>query len=544
MTSKLSQPVRDPIYDCTKQPIAIDGDTLARTSITYSAQTNGSATLLDPLNATSGSKTTIFVMGANSSQPFRWNTMALRMRMVFHKLADTTAAAQSTSSTDAATGTPQAMPYNSPSWNMVGALINQIKVSINDTEVWSSIPTSFLSDWTARLIRNHTYDSLSTADYMVFTPIFDQKYTASTARAVTAVEPSGTVWHLIKPAVYDCASCMYARYIAHNDAVGQFFGYIDSFNTWGDSPQSVERAKRWCSGNTHQRVITKAIPFCDLFPRFPESLITNMRQLKIEIIWNPVIDTLDHYSTASTADTDGGCSVIGCDIITDTYIPQSQQFDETVKEKLQGETDNLGFLSSQVYHLAYVPGTDLIIPGISNFDSVLIMQPARGFTNGQATTDLRTYNSYGQNLIFGNCTTAAAGLIKLYADAPQADALPITSAQIQFAGRLYPATAIQTSQTSNSGTTFDPTQLYTEYKKACGKLSRREVSAAVPMWAFKGSFPFIYLRPWSDNGFHLSNQSSDLIIRLQGGYTSSIDVVIFRAVLVEVNADGMVQVHK
>jgi hypothetical protein len=158
MTSKLSQPVRDPIYDCTKQPIAIDGDTLARTSITYSAQTNGSATLLDPLNATSGSKTTIFVMGANSSQPFRWNTMALRMRMVFHKLADTTAAAQSTSSTDAATGTPQAMPYNSPSWNMVGALINQIKVSINDTEVWSSIPTSFLSDWTARLIRNHTYD--------------------------------------------------------------------------------------------------------------------------------------------------------------------------------------------------------------------------------------------------------------------------------------------------------------------------------------------------------------------------------------------------
>ena len=544
MTTKLTEPVQDHLYDSTKAPVAIDGDTIARTSTLYSAQTNGSASLADPLNNPTGSKTTLFVLGANSSQPFRWSTMMLRMKMVFHQLGNTAAAAPSTSN---ATGSTPATanPYNAPSWNMTGAFIQNIKCSINDTEIWSSTPNYFLQDWTARLLKNHTFDSLETSDHMLFTPCFDRSYTASTARTNAAVAPLANGSHTIKPAVWDSLSSPYAAYVPDALAANQFFAFVDDYAIYGSSPQAKERGRRWMSGNTHLRTITKCIPFCDLFPRFPSTLLTNARQIKIEIVWTPSVDLLDHFSTDTPASTDASASLIGCDILTDTYVPQSSQFNETMEEKLKGESDKVGFLSTQVFHLQYNAGTDLIIPGISNFDCVFIMQPARGFANGQAGANAVTYNSFGQTLLFGNSALAGtAGAIKQAADTPLAESIPITSAQMQFAGRLYPSSPIQTTQTINGGTCFDPTQLFAEYAKFAGKLDRRDLSVACPMWAFKGSMPFIALRPWADNGFHMSNQSSDLILRMQGGTASAIDVVVFRAVIAEVNADGMTVVHK
>ena len=544
MTSTITKPIHDPLYDCTKMAVGNDGDTLARSSITYSAQTNGSASLTDPLNSASAVKTTLFALGASTTSPFRFNTMGLRLKMLFHKLGDPTTSAPA-AATSAVNNLADAMPFNSPSWNLVGSLINQIKLSINDTEVYSCTPTYFLQEFTARLIRNHTYDSLESSDHMLFTPCFDRDYTAASQAGNAAVEPTTAGTHTIAPATYPSVSTSYSRYIGDNSGVNQFYGYMAQVNPFGASPQTIERAKRWIWGSSTQyRTITKIIPFADLFPRFPDSLITNIRQIRIEIIWNSTTDLLDHFALGAPSTTDAAVSVFSCDILSDTYIPQAQQFNASVDEKLKGESDKCAFLSTQVFNLTYNPGTDLIIPGLSNFDSCVVMQTARGLSNGQLTTAIRTYNSNGQTLIFGNSATATANTIKLRADDPTpTDSLPITSAQIQFAGRLYPSSTIQTVQTSNVTQCFDPTQLYLEYRKFCGKLARRDLSAAVPMWAFKGSFPFIAIRPWSDNGFHLSS-GGDLILRMQGGTAGPVQIVVFRVVIAEISSDGVVSIHK
>lgn len=540
----VTEPSIDPVYAITRQPIHVDASSLSRAATLFSAQTNGSAAIADPLNSATSPKTTLFVFSSSTANPVLFDNIYLRMRMVVHLLGTPTSSAPFNDPELLNVG-PEAVGYNSPPWNLAGALINQCKITINDSEIWSNAPGYFCQDWTARLLKNHTYDSLASAGHMLFCPIFDKTYLATTGRNNAAVDPGVGVapFAAIKPATYDTISSPYlaVKYTAGPTAPVTQVGFTSDYNKWFSSPEAKMRAKTYITPNSHQRVITKCIPLSDLLPRFPPALITNGRSIKLEIIWTNTTDLLEHSS--STAATQAGVSLIGCDLITDTLAPSATQYEALIKQKDAGIPEQFGFTSTQVYQLSYTAGSDLIVPGITNFDSCMILQLAKGFANGQSTTNARTYTSSGQTLIFGNSTYATTGDIKLAADHVSSDALSITSAQIQYAGRLYPSTPITTSQTVNSGIAFDGTTLYAEYLKFCGKLSSLDRSAAIPYEYFCTTLPFIALRPYSDSP-RISPTGGDLVVRLAGGTASAISVVVFRNVLVVIDSDGSVTVHK
>ena len=538
------EPSIDPVYAITRQPIRVDASSLSRASTLFSAQTNGSAAITDPLNSASSPKTTLFVFSSSSSNPVLFDNIYLRMRMVVHLLGTPTSSAPFNDPEVLNVGC-EAVGYNSPPWNLSAALINQCKITINDSEIWSNAPGYFCQDFTARLLKNHTYDSLAGAGHMLFCPIFDKTYLATTGRSNAAVDPGVGVAPFagVKPASPDSISCPYlaVKYTAGPTAPVTQVGYTSDYNKWFSSPEAKMRAKTYITPNSHQRVITKCIPLSDLLPRFPPALITNGRSIKLEIIWTNSTDLLEHSS--STAATQAGVSLIGCDLITDTLSPTATQYEALIKQKDSGIPEQFGFTSTQVYQLSYTAGSDIIVPGITNFQSVMVMQLAKGFTNGQSTTNARTYTSSGQTLIYGNSTFATTGDIKLAADHVSTDALPITSAQIQYAGRLYPSTPITTLQTVNSGSAFDGATLYAEYLKFCGKLSALDRSAAVPFEYFSTTMPFLALSPFSDMP-RISSTGGDLVLRLTGGAASALSIIVFRNVLVQIDSDGSVTVHK
>ncbi len=542
---RLTEGVHDPIYSATRAPVRIDADTLERSSVLYSAQTNGSATLADPLNSTAAPKTTLFVIGSSSASPIRFNTMGLRVRSVIH-LQGNTAASAPFNDPEVAFHPSQPLGYNAPSWNLPGRWINQIKLSLNDVVLYESTPGYFCEEFSARLFRNHTFESLESKDSTLFTPCFDRNYTATTARTNAQVDPGVGVapFAAIKPAIFDGVSGSYfsATYAAGPVSPVNIAGFTHSYNKWFESPQAVERARRWILPNSHQHIISKVISFSDLFPRMPEALFSNVKSIKIEIVWAQGTDILEHSST--TAATMADMSLIGTDIVSDNYHPSSAAYEELVKARDSGVSEKIAFVSSQVVNLTYNPGTDLIVPSLTGFDGVIVMQLAYGRANGQAAAAARTYNSFGQTLLFGNNAFATVGDIKLSADQVSVDALPISSVQMQFAGRQYPSSQIITSQTVNGAASFDYAPLYAEYLKFCGKFSRRDMTAAIPAWAFAKTCPIIALRGFSDATPHMNSQGGDLIIRMQGGYSSPVAIVVFRTVIAEIGSDGSVNVHK
>ena len=200
------------------------------------------------------------------------------------------------------------------------------------------------------------------------------------------------------------------------------------------------------------------------------------------------------------------------DIVTDAYTPQHSEAGTILAEKMhEGKQDILPYLETVQFKMNYTANSDIVVPSVQHFDSVIIFQPCRSINNatnsylnnGQAVeANQRAYTSWGQFLLFGN-SAADAGLLKTTADSPvgtPAGSLAgITSVQMLLGGKCYPSSPIQCSKSQNGVTCLDPSGLYYEYLKGIGKLGMRDLHAAMPYDVFRTTMPFIYLRPWSDN---------------------------------------------
>jgi len=552
----------DGVYTSFSKPSVIDKDTRKRVTNVIAAASNGVGTLTSPLNGPNTQRTS-FVVRASGANKIRWDTLCLRVSMVFTKWGDTTHAAPSTGVTDA-DAVVLGMPFNSPSWNMVFNLISSVSLKMNNAEVYnSSQGSSYANEVTARLFRYFSYEALNSMGTMLFTPVGSQEYMIGSARPATVLAPTGAIWQAIKPTNYDSISCPYFGFTKADPiaAASTFAGFTPDYNPNAKDALLKERARRWCSGDTHCRVITMEIPMIVLTPIITRGIIKNLNELVLDITWSNSLDHLEH--TAINADetsagtmiaaTWGQVCVTACDLVTDSYTPSVEQFATDVKEKTQGVSDIIEMHKTSVARIDYSSGSDITISNMRNLQAVYIMQPARGFYNHLSSVgtaaDKRMYQSTGEFLLFGNSNNDAAAMKHHASEAlANANSCPISSVQLEIGGEFYPSSPITIAKSPTSGTTAaDLTMLYDQYLKSIAKLGRRDLSPAVPYWMFSSTCPFIAISPCPDNGSTLTREGKNLTIHMTGGTSNALPsnaiyIITFEYKAYRINPDGTCEV--
>lgn len=543
--SEIFRQIDDGIYNIAKQPAPVDRDTVFRYS-SYACANSGSGagTAAAPLNY--GTNQTTFSLNQQSGAHLRFGTLGLRLKMIFTDV-DSVATCPLTDGEATAITKIGGLPSSAPSWNLCGAFVSQMVISMNGVPIYSSVSGHFLEDWTAKLIYMYSHDELDNHPG-IFGPIGDTSYTGYSARAAAAVEPSGTVVQSIYPNQLMALSAPYVKLAKHAttiDSASTFVGFNPSYNPKAEDPCLKARAMEYCGGaNTHLRVITKIIPLRDILP-IPDAVYANLRTLDIKINWVNDLDLLDHFNT--TVATQSGVRLLNCDLVTDSYMMSIPQSITSITEKGGAQSEILPYYNTMMFNPTYIPGSDLRLPNVSNCQAIFIMQLAKDFTNGQSATSEAGYSSTAQFLLFGDSSsTLAVNDLRLKADAIRAiatDASPISDVQVSIGGRDYPSTPIITSNALSAATIcFDPSQLYMEYCKAVGKFCRRDVSPAITYSQFKSVCPFICIRPYADNALHLSD-ARDITIRMHGGIESKIVIICFCLGVCTLAADGTAKIY-
>jgi len=557
--------VDDPIYYATLREAGISNQTAQRESGLITTP-NGYGSLASPLNGPSP-KQVVFDHAGADCKTMRWNNCALKLTMYFHLTGDTTA--QLPQVTAVTNTSSRGMFYNVPAWNMVGSLISSVVLYINETEIYKSTAGHFLEDFTARLLRQYSYETLESMDHTLFTPIYSKRYSAAATTAVTQILAVTNAKGSVRPldgvgipvdgdgvTVHDLATVtaanvpeVYAKAdvgivlgvdsiinLARNEAIT---GYNADLNPYVSDANLRERGKRWATGATQRRAITRIIQFRDLFPTIPDGIIRNMRSFKIDITFSDSLDHLIHTTTlAAGATTLGGAttfqgavSVTKCELITDVYTPEALKQIQLATEKAGSSSDILPMLIPKVITKNYTSGTDISVGKFENVDSVLMFKIGRGV----AGTGL-TYSDQGSTMLFTELTSlyAAQGLAS-------ADSKTITDVQMELGGYQYPSRPlIVTTDEINTGKSVDPTQLYYEYRKAIGRLNRLDGSPSIPLQYFSTTLPIIWFRPWSDEAPHRSPMN-ELIVRARGGAdATNVTFVVFEYVVFRINADTSV----
>lgn len=480
----VTQPVRDSVYDRSLASAPVDQDTIYR-SASYREAPDSRGTVANPLNSI-GRKTE-FLFNQGTASKIRWGGMALRLTMEI----------SAAGAAMAITGNGE--PKQAPDWNMVGRLIRQIKLELNTgKELYSSSDGHYLEEFTANLLRNHTWQELSENELMLFTPLGDTTYNIRDPAAVAG---------------------------AANDAA------------W------TARGLKYCNIDTHLKPITKIIPFLDLFPRMPDAVFRNLHTMKITITWNGNTDLL----TTTGNDGTGLVYLLKADLLEDFYtLEPTTAIVETEQKVEQQQPDIIPMVVPMVRTFRYSQDMQITIPGVKNLESVMVFQFAGRQSNGAAAAELRTHDSYGQFKFVSNAsaTTAAGTLVSADAptDATVANSEGIKSIGITYNGRSYPQQLMLCGQ---AGRGADFAQLYHEYLKALDRFGHPAASGAIPYEVFKTTMPFLWVRPFAPRAPKLTT-NSDLIIQTTSGTVSTtadvpdLVVVYFQYQVAKLEAGGTI----
>jgi len=427
-----------------------------------------------------GGVQTKFVIQNGSNFKLRWDTCALAVRGRFH-----TGAAQ-----------PAACALSCPAWNIIADQIDSIILTINDssTAVYNISNGLYVYDYTARLFRNYTWDVLNNMDEQIFSPIEGNASPNWITRTNVPVYPALTA-------------------------------------------VQVERRARHRVAELASRE-TKFISFQDLFPRFPACIMNNLRKIQLEIVWrNHSVRGMEHGVGAAGTE----CYLItNAEIVTDYYVLAPATQITEINQKASQAVDNVAYLNTQVLDYTYTGG-DIIISGLKNIDSVMVMQMARGQVNVDSTVIGQSCGQF--MLVSAGATSATTTFPDNESEAGAAGTLvPLTSAQLQLGEITYPP---QELSIINDGSP-DLGHLYQEYLK-CLNVCASRTSKPIPFGVFKSTLPFVCLKPWSNNAPHLSREGRDLILRLRSALPAAagrnVAIVVFKTMVMQVTPDSSVSIN-
>lgn len=592
-------PRDDALLEVSSGQIPADSSTTGRSSIAFPAQTNGSGSLNQPLNDGTG-KTTTFRLDTNPSQPFRWSTMGLRIRGKITKYQDTTANAPIVGGPSGSREGHQGradQPYDSIDTFALAAAISQVRLQINGTNVWASTPGQYMATFMAGMLTNHSRQSLEHHPAL-FGPIFDDVLTAASARNgdATAGTPivgktlgSGTPEEPHRPGDVDTSGGPYFHMtqtaltagavapsgtpptgggagiteFVSNGSYTSNFTYTPQYNL-ASSENAMKRARKWIGQESLRRTVERIIPLADLTNIRVNGVLNNVRSIMLEIVWNNQ-DIMTHFSQPTCKGALGNpitgvpatevmatqtwsqFNITNADIITDQYILSSYAFQGVAAEKLEGGVTRMPFEYIEVATQPFTANNQIVLPGKNNLQRLMVMNFAKGQSNGQtgnlAVTNSGTknmvYNAWSQLLWIGNsaCTDSNYPWMRRTNDETISGATaPATSIGITYNGMNYPMSDIITSPDNIS---FVGDVLYGEYLKAVARYDKHECTAAVDYETFCRTMPFLCVRPWSENGVHLSQSGGTLVIRPTGGVSgTNLHIVTMCIKTAEIDTNG------
>lgn len=493
-TQSVFNTVHDPDYDVLQKQIAIDGDTLKKSTRRIPASANGSGSIATPING----KTTEFLFGIGGNARARLDTTRLNIGLKIHSASATAATAVNVA----------------PPWNMICKMINQLTLTFNGNSpaVYNKANNLFKADFMARLIHNYSLEALNKRDDMLFTPVDGDK---------------SYLHYLADSTSYDTANFMGATaptaYKANTTAIQAGTSSAAYFSSWIPNRASgwggaEERMKRYVTGpfgyaDSDDRTHYLSIPFADLFPKI-RGIPRNLKSIGLSIQWNEcgAVNTTTSWLESIGSDSAGFVSIVDCNITLDEYILSTAQATETLNDRLQNEADIISFYDVDVQKFVWT-GADHIKTNVKNMESMMLLQFAdevNAYTPGTATD---YYRSPGQ-LLFGNGCSAGTGQWRVRTDDEEdsaSGALTVypTTLQIEYGDLQYPNNPIKLE---NSGH-FDASELYYEYLKATGRVSDRAHDAMIGRYLFQSTMPFAYLKPFSNNAAKLSD-AKDLIVKM------------------------------
>lgn len=458
--------------------VSLDCDTEQRSTRIIPATDGATGTLADPLNNPAAPHVTNFMVQNGSNHKLRWNNLGLKISMVMTDDANSAACVPATVS---------------PPWNLVGYLIRDISISINGgNQNILNVQSGMLGNaLTARLMRFFSKEKLNSMSDMLFTPLPDESDIYRSASAA-GVALAGT---------------------------------------------ALLRYNKWCGTLSHLRVITKTIPFSVLLG-LPDAIWHNLQRFEINIHWEPDMDLLETGDTGNL----GAVRVIGCSLVTDSYIMSPQSATTSVVEKVGGASDVFPWVTYDCSSVPWTPGSTISMTASKNLQEVMLFSSAYGIVNGQAGADARTLSSLGQFVMQGGAN--GAGLCLTTADHAVATATDarVSSFQIEYGTVLFPSVPLGTTAVTNAQTTLDLNDLYRHYSIACRKFALKEMTCGIDFGTFCGTMPFACLRPWSDNAAHGTQEGRQLLINIGTGTACTWIVAQLKLNYMKILSDGTLSI--
>jgi hypothetical protein len=536
------QSVKDPIYQISSKPVSVDSDTIRKATRTIPATANGVGTL--GAGQTLRGKRTVFDWSNGTTSKMRWDTTCLEVDLRFTLAADVEG-----------TLTPI---HCSPSWNMFGRLIDQIKLNFNGSgvEIYSRSNGQYLPDFTARMLRYYTVDQLEKMDDFIFAPILDEQYIwprTDATRYGGGYSPTGDAGEIARSISGEFINLV-RPFNSNADVAGlaimtSFSNANPPVNTAVAAPVSgkflpnvtsgaLERYRRYCFTDRNgvgcnYKTCRLRIPFGDLFPKFV-GVLKNLRNVHMEIQWTDTGDILEKIGSASA----GFVNITQARVITDDYILSQGQSMENLSEKMAGEPDNIAFLDPVVQQRS-VLGNDIIVTSQRNIDTICVLQLGHQVSIRE-TASLVT--SCGQFFLLNSESSTDANR-RITSESTNTNQIGTPdTVQVIYGDITYPNDPIELRGANNH---FSPQGLYYEYLKSIGKLSDRLTGQPIPRAIFNSTMPFIMVKPFSNSALKMS-ESKDVIIRfgsvgnLTQASSKQVWVVLFTLTSFRINVDGSV----
>jgi len=366
-------------------------------------------------------------------------------------------------------------------WNLFGLLIAEVNLSINGTLIYSeSSPGGYAMGFTSRMLRYYDMKTLNCMDSCLFTPLTmpgstDDSYIATGVPAAN----SGSL-------------------------------------TCGNIA-AAERATKYCI-NSDRKPWRLCVSFADLFPRIQSGILHNVKTVDLTIRWTASNEVMERITVPGQLVEGGDVSsasdfaiVLNASVATSEYLQSSGEFAQNAAKRAAGYQDIINMVIPSVRRVT-IDGSSISIPGIKNFDSIMLLSPCLNVLSDAAS--ITPYASSGQ-LHLCNLSTGNANLIVQrsdYQDAATADYSPsisfIRTLSLSYGALSYPLSPLTFTLTNPAGLVIpDLGNVYRELHSSTGRIGDRRLGPIMARHELS-TLPYIFIRPYSDNGVHLSESQS------------------------------------
>jgi hypothetical protein len=492
-------PTTDNGYDITRQRAHVDVSYERKFSVKHSATTSGTVSAATD-NLLGSGKSTKFNVSFPQNCLLDWNNSYFILKWKIAK----------------GDGTAVTTGNMAPSPNMIAQMWTNFYCYLNNQESnpLCAINNNFLEVMTARLKAYFTTQELNTMEDFICGPWDDQAYSGSIGR-VGQVNANAVADGSFRTGLgYSNANAidtLYGTVVSTEIPLNQLEN--DEANTThaehnahlheviiSDKIARVKRMERWLKRADHLHY--SCVPLWLLAGlKMPDgATMRNLRKLSMIFNWGTTADILEKIDGGLADNAKGYVYARSLEFVAVYNSLSDSQSQQLINDRTKDVPDNLCWLDCIPYQVRAQSSRDIILTGISDLYSVMLMKVARGETTGtDYDTHLITYDSAGQFSLFDNLESDVEDVWCRDALAANHNQ-PLTSLWLSYGGKMYPEQAINAQD--------DLTQVYEEFRRASYGLTGR---CTLTYNDFSTTQPIVWIQP---QVLPRKHQSDDLIINV------------------------------